>query len=605
MCGIVGYVGKQNVVPLLIEGLRRLQYRGYDSAGIALHHKRKLAVYKGRGRVNDIAESLPGQLSANIGIGHTRWATHGMPNDINAHPHTDESGRIAVVHNGIIEYSTRIRDRLKKQGVKVVSDTDSELLAHLIAKVHAERLDDAVRAVLKSISGAYGIAVIDTRHPEEIVVARHGSPVLLGIGDDGMHIASDSNALVSHTQKVIYLEDGEIASITAGGYSVTTLGAKPINRAPSILDLEDEQLDLGNYEHYMRKEIDEQPECMRRTLRGRIDHSYNSARLDGLRLSHQELLGFNRVKIIGCGSAHIAGMVGARMLEQCTRIPADAEPSTEFHYRNPPVEADTLYLAISQSGETYDTLRAVEEIKRKGGTVRGIVNGVGSSIARACGAGLYLYAGPEISVVSTKTFVSTLLVFALIALHWGRLRDLSAADGKKIITALEGLPDLTEPLIRREAEYRELADTLVKYNSAYFIGRNMAYPIAMEGALKLKEVSYIHAEAYPAAELKHGPLALISQEMPTVAVIPDDQLLERNLASIEEIKARCGPVLAVTQKNIKDLEVEHLLQVPGSHSLLSSIPLLIPLQLISYYAALAKGRNIDQPRNLAKSVTVE
>lgn len=608
MCGIVGYVGRQKVAPILIEGLRRLQYRGYDSAGIAVHCDGQLVVHKGRGTINNIVESLPPQLYGRVGIGHTRWATHGAPNDINAHPHTDAGGRIAVVHNGIIEYASRIRDQLKRQGCKIISETDSELLAHLIARVRAERLEDAVRAVLNSISGAYGIAVIDTEHPEEIVVARQGSPVLLGIGDGDMHIASDAHAVVSHTRRVIHLEDGDIARITADDYSMTSLSAKPVNRAPLTVDLLDNQLDLGNYQHYMLKEIDEQPDSIRRALRGRIDHKVASARLDGLQLTDKELHGFRRVKIIGCGSAYIAGLVGALMIERTARIPADAEPATEFQYRNPLVEPDTLYLAVSQSGETYDTVRAIEEIRRKGGTVRGIVNVVGSSIARSCGAGLYLYSGPEISVVSTKTFVSTLLVLALIALRWGRLRDLSPEEGKRIIAALEALPDLVEPLVARKEEYRQLAEALVKFNSAYFIGRNLAYPVAMEGALKLKEVSYIHAEAYPASELKHGPLALVSPEMPTVALLPDDNLLERNIASLEEIKARKGPIIAVQQTNDKrgkKLRVDRLLQVPGTHEILSPVPLLVPLQLLSYYAALARGCNIDQPRNLAKSVTVE
>ena len=605
MCGIVGYVGRQNVMPILVEGLRRLEYRGYDSAGVAVHRAKKLAVFKACGKVREVVDILPKRISANVGIGHTRWATHGVPNDTNAHPHTDASGRLAVVHNGIIENASALRAELIAKGVEIVSDTDTELLAHLIARVDAERLDDAVRIVLRSIRGAYGIAVIDTRHPDEIVVARNGSPVILGIGGDGMFVASDAAALVRHTQQVVYLEDGEVARLASNGYEVTSLDAAPIARAPTSVAVTDSSYDKAGYNHYMLKEIHEQPECIRRALRGRIDERFHTARLDGLELSAKELLSFRRVKVIGCGSAYISGLIGAKMIETLARISADAEPAAEFRYRNPIIERDTLYFAVSQSGETYDTLAAIEEIKRKGGTVRGVVNVVGSSIARRCGAGLYLHAGPEVAVVSTKTFISTLVMFALIGLYWGRMRDLSPGNGRRLIAGLEALPALVESLLARETDYAQLGTDCSQYENAYFIGRDMGYPLAMEGALKLKEVSYIHAEAYPASELKHGPLALVSPDTPTVALVPNDDLVEQNLASIEQIKAREGPVIAITQSDLAGRGVDHLVRVPETHEVLSPIAMLIPLQLLAYYAGVTRKCDVDQPRNLAKSVTVE
>ncbi len=605
MCGIVGYVGRQEALPILTEGLRRLEYRGYDSAGIALHRAHKLAIFKACGKVREVISTLPKRIRAHTGIGHTRWATHGVPSDVNAHPHCDSEGRIAVVHNGIIENAASLRDQLLAQGVRVVSDTDSELLAHLIARVDADRLDDAVRTVLRSITGTYGIAVLDTAHPEEIVIARNGSPVIVGIGDGETFVASDSAALVRYTQKVVYLEDGEVARLTASGYEVTTLDAAPIARAPDAIEVSDGSYEKAEFDHFMAKEIHEQPECIRRTLRGRLDKRFHSARLDGLNLSANALLGFKRIKVIGCGSAYIAGLLGAKIVERLARIPVDAEAAAEFRYRNPIIEHDTLYLAVSQSGETLDTLVAIDEIQRKGGTVRGIVNVVGSSIARKCAGGIYLHAGPEIAVVSTKTFVATLIAFTLLALYLGRMRDLSPSDGRRLIEALEALPAQVSELLERESDYRRLAARYARYDHAYFIGRNCGYALAMEGALKLKEVSYIHAEAYPASELKHGPIALVTEHTPTVVLIPDDDLAERNLASIEEIKARRGPVLAIIQNPDHAASADDHVTVPAMHELLSPIAMLIPLQFLAYFAAIERNCDVDQPRNLAKSVTVE
>jgi glutamine---fructose-6-phosphate transaminase (isomerizing) len=497
MCGIVGYVGHQDAVPILVEGLHRLEYRGYDSSGIAVHVRKRLAIHKRCGKVREMEATLPERLQGTVGIGHTRWATHGGPSDLNAHPHSDASGRIAVVHNGIIENAHELRGRLEEQGVEFVSETDTEVLAHLIARVDTESLEDAVRIALRAVTGTYGIAVLDARHPGLMVVARNGSPVILGVGDREMFVASDAAALVRHTQQAIYLDDGEIAVVEARGYRVTTLDAAPATKQTTQLELVDAQLGKGDYSHYMLKEIHEQPETVRQCLRGRLDRRYATARLDGLSLSARELHAFRRIRILGCGSACISGLLGARLIERLSRIPCDAESAAEFRYRNPVIEEDTLYLAVSQSGETFDTLAVVEEIQRKGGMVAGIVNVVGSAIARACGRGVYLHAGPEIAVVSTKTFTSTLVAFSLLALHLGRMRDLSAAQGTRLIEALDQLPAQIEIQLKDDAAIARLAHKYAHFQHAYFVGRNEGHPLALEGALKLKEVSYLHAEAYP------------------------------------------------------------------------------------------------------------
>jgi glutamine---fructose-6-phosphate transaminase (isomerizing) len=605
MCGIVGYVGHQDAVPILVEGLHRLEYRGYDSSGVAVHVRKRLAIHKRCGKVREMEASLPERMQGTVGIGHTRWATHGGPSDVNAHPHTDSSGRVAVVHNGIIENAHELRRRLEEQGVEFVSETDTEVLAHLIARVETESLEDAVRVALRAVTGTYGIAVLDVRHPGLMVVARNGSPVILGVGDKEMFVASDAAALVRHTQQAIYLDDGEIAVVEARGYRVTTLDAVPATKQPTQLELVDAQLGKGDYSHYMLKEIHEQPEIVRQCLRGRLDRRYATARLDGLSLSARELHAFRRIRILGCGSACISGLLGARLIERLSRIPCDAESAAEFRYRNPVIEDDTLYLAVSQSGETFDTLAVVEEIQRKGGMVAGIVNVVGSAIARACGRGVYLHAGPEIAVVSTKTFTSTLVAFSLLALHLGRMRDLSAAQGSRLIEALDQLPAQIEIQLKDDAPIARLARKYAQFQHAYFVGRNEGYPLALEGALKLKEVSYLHAEAYPASELKHGPLALVSPETFSVVVLPSDELFEKNAGTIQEIRARRGPVLAIAHTEDIPAPVDDVIVVPKTHEALDPILMLMPLQLFAYHVAKERGCDIDQPRNLAKSVTVE
>jgi glucosamine--fructose-6-phosphate aminotransferase (isomerizing) len=605
MCGIIGYIGKRDAAPILIEGLHRLEYRGYDSAGVAVARAGALRVLKCKGKVRDLACLMPERFKGAPGIAHTRWATHGEPSDRNAHPHCDGAERIAVVHNGIIENAAALRARLVADGVVFRSDTDTEVLAHLIAAMPEGPLEEAVRAALRLVVGTYGLAVLDAARPETIVVARNGSPVVLGIGEREMFVASDPAALVRHTKSAVHLDDGEIAVVRADGFATSTLAGGATAKTPAEIVWTSEAYDKDGFSHYMRKEIAEQPEAVRRTLSGRLDERFQTAHLGGIELAARELLEVRRVKIIGCGSAYLSGILGAHLIEGLARLPAQAEPASEFRYRNPVIEQDTLYIAVSQSGETFDTLAAVQEIKRKGGRVIGIVNVVGSTIARECGRGVYLHAGPEICVVSTKTFTSTAVAFALLATHIGRIRDLSPARGSRLIAALSALPEAIESIIAREAEVAALAERLAGCEHAYFVGRAAGHAVALEGALKLKEVSYLHAEAYPASELKHGPLALVSPETPTVVVLPRDELFAKNVSTIEEIRARGGPVLAVTHRGGPAVPIDGAFAVPQSEPELDPILLTVPLQLLAYHVALARGRDIDQPRNLAKSVTVE
>lgn len=610
MCGITGYTGQQNSVPVLMEGLKRLEYRGYDSAGIAVQGKSSLSLAKRSGKINRLESALPKRLKGNTGIGHTRWATHGEPNDENAHPHASNDGRFAIVHNGIIENATPLRTRLQAHGIEFHSETDSEVLVHLIASIEADSLLERVRLALGEIEGTYGLAVIDAEAPGQIVAARNGSPVVLGIGDKEMMVASDVAAFVRHTQQVIYLDDGDIAEVSASGYRVIDLHASTTHKQPVAIDWAADTYDKGDYSHFTLKEIYEQPESIARTLKGRLDHRFQTAHLGGLNLEPREFLAFRRIRILGCGSAFIAGFIGARSIEQLARIPVDAEAASEFRYRNPVIESDTLYIAVSQSGETYDTLAAIQEIKRKGGRVLGVVNVVGSSIARACDGGIYLHAGPEIAVVATKTFISTIIALVLLGLHLGRMKDMSVADGRALIEALDALPGLVSQVLQQEDAIKVVAKQYSQIENAYFVGRNLGYGVAMESALKLKEISYIHAEAYAASELKHGPLALISPTTPTVFILPDDELFEKNLSTIEEIRARKGPLLVITNATDEKLiRVQALandyIQMPAISPALSPIMMLIPLQLLAYHIALIRDCDVDQPRNLAKSVTVE
>jgi glucosamine--fructose-6-phosphate aminotransferase (isomerizing) len=617
VCGIVAHVGSRDCVPILLEGLAQLEYRGYDSAGLAVVNRSGgLRVHKAKTRVAGLGSSLPARFKGGPGIGHTRWATHGEPNDINAHPHV--VGPVAVVHNGIVENADELRAKLIAEGAEFVSETDSEVLAHLIARAgdylsgatgpvsgSGGSPEEAVRQALSSVVGTYGIAVLDARYPDRIVAARNGSPVVLGIGNKEMFVASDVAALVRYTRQVVHLDDGEVATVRADGFHTATLDARTTTHEPSLIEADLRAYSADGYTHFMRKEIHEQPRTVERALRGRLEERFHTAHLGGLNIDAREARAIRRVKILGCGSAYYAAQVGAQLIEELARIPADAEAASEFRYRNPVVEADTLYIAVSQSGETHDTLAAVRELKRKGGRVIGVVNAVGSAIARECDGGVYLHAGPEISVTSTKTFTATCVVFSLLALHLGRIHDLSPADGARVIAGLHALPGQVTQILAQEERIAALAKDFAGYQGMFFIGRVRGWPIAREGAQKLKEVSYRHAEAYPASELKHGPLALVGPDLPTVAVVPGDELRDKNISTLGEIKARRGRILAVGHGTLDPRLADDMVEVPKNEPELDPILLSVPLQLLAYHAAVTLGNDVDKPRNLAKSVTVE
>jgi glucosamine--fructose-6-phosphate aminotransferase (isomerizing) len=604
MCGIVGYIGSQDAVPILMEGLSRLEYRGYDSAGIAIVSPRGSQVFRRVGRVRELEASLPRRLTGKLGIGHTRWATHGPVTQANAHPQVSEDGRISVVHNGIIDNATELREELLAKGEKFSSETDTEVVAHLIANAGAGSLEDAVMDALGQITGTYAFAVTDQLHPDRIVVARNGSPLILGVGHREMFIASDLSALVRHTTSVVHLDDGELATVTAAGFRTFSREEEDTAKMPVSIDLAADDVELADYQHFMRKEILEQPGSVERMLRGRLDDRFGTARLDGLNLGPRELRSFRRVKILGCGSAYYVGQIGAQLIEELARMPADAEAASEFRYRNPVIEPDTLYVAVSQSGETADTAFAVREVKRKGGQVVGLVNVVGSTIARECDGGIYLHAGPEIAVASTKALTHMAVGFAMLALVLGRVRDLSITDGQRIVAGLKALPAQIEEVLATEPRIAEIAAELAAARSLFFIGRVRAFPVAREGAQKFKEVTYRHAEAYQASELKHGPLALIDEELPTVAIVPDDELTDRNLGAIEQIRARNGRLVMITHPDVPESNGQRI-TVPKNERELDPVLLVIPIQLMAYHAARFLGRDIDKPRNLAKSVTVE
>jgi glucosamine--fructose-6-phosphate aminotransferase (isomerizing) len=608
MCGIVGYVGQREATPILLEGLRRLEYRGYDSAGLAVAHRGRLRVTKAAVRVAGLRDLVGAPSPATSGIAHTRWATHGEPTDANAHPHTDASGRIAVVHNGIIENAERLRAELTGQGVTFASDTDTEALAHLIAgalAAGAGSLEDAVRAALQRVEGTYGLVVLDARRPGELVAARNGSPLVIGIGEGETLVASDVAALVRHTQRVAYLEDGELAVLSAADFRTSTREARPIDRQTTTVDVTAEDYELGDWPDFMHKEMHEQPAAVSRALMGRLDDQFATARLGGIEVTARDVHAIRRVKFLGCGSAYYAAQLGAGLMEELARLPADAEPASEFRYRNPVIDPDTLFIAVSQSGETLDTLGAVAELQRKGGRLMGVVNVVGSAIARACGNGIFLHAGPEVAVASTKAVTNMAVSFAMLGLLFGRVRDLSFADGQRIVEGLRALPDQIAEVLAAEAEIAEVAKQYSGAQHMFFTGRVRGWPVAREGAQKLKEISYLHAEAYQASELKHGPLALIDAGMPTVAVIPGDELVAKNIGTVEEIKARGGPVVAVTSADLPSGLADAVIRVPRTEPELNPILLTIPLQLFAYHIAMTLGRDIDKPRNLAKSVTVE
>jgi glucosamine--fructose-6-phosphate aminotransferase (isomerizing) len=608
MCGIVGYVGPRRATPLLIDGLKRLEYRGYDSAGVAVVANGSLVVQKAAGKIATLESQLRGDvLAATTGIGHTRWATHGAPTTRNAHPHTDCGGTVAVVHNGIIENSSALRTMLSERGHRFVSETDTEVIAHLIEQFYTDSLEDAVAQALRELEGAYGIAVISSREPETIVAARKGSPLLVGLGRGENFVASDPSAVLAHTRSVIYLDEGSMAVVRPDGYHLKDQHAVPMTKEVSKIDWDLATIERGGFQHFMLKEICEQPESVRNTLRGRLLEEEGTARLQGLNLKDEDLARINRVVITACGTSWHAGLVGEYMLEEVARLPVETEYASEFRYRNPIVDERTLVIVISQSGETADTLAALREAKRRGARTLGIVNTVGSTIAREVDGGLYLHAGPEIGVASTKAFTSQIAALALFTLRLGRLRSLSILQGREIVRALARLPEQIAQVLEKRDEVEQLAERYVRATNVLYLGRGFNFPVALEGALKLKEISYIHAEGYPAAEMKHGPIALIDELMPVVFIAPRDGVHAKIVSNIEEVRARGGQVIAVVTEGDTTVAplVDHVIAIPETMDMLTPVLTSIPLQLLAYYVAVRRGCNVDQPRNLAKSVTVE
>jgi glucosamine--fructose-6-phosphate aminotransferase (isomerizing) len=609
VCGIVGYIGSREAAPILVEGLSRLEYRGYDSAGVAIQNGMGLKIRKRSGRVEELARHIDANpVHGHMGIAHTRWATHGPPTTANAHPHLDCTGEIAVVHNGIIENADTLRKLLRQRGHTFLTPTDTEVIAHLIEESEGEALEDRVRNALRHVEGTYGIAVISGEFRDRIVVARRGSPVLLGIGENGeTFVASDPAAVVEHTRSVVYLEDGDVAVLTPEGYRVLDHDGADQARPTDDIDWDIESIELGGYAHFMQKEIFEQPESLRNTLRGRLVFEEGDARLGGLRMSDDEIRALDRVLILGCGTSWHSGLVGRHLIETLAGLPVQVEYASEFRYQSRLPLDKTLVVAISQSGETADTLEAIKVARLRGARVIGVVNAVGSTIARESQGGIYLHAGPEIGVASTKAFTSQLAALLMLGLHLGRRRGLSLEKGKEVVHALAKIPSLIETTLRTDDDMARIAVTFVEAQNALYLGRGVSFPVALEGALKLKEVSYAHAEGYPAAELKHGPIALIDEEMPVVVVAPSDHIFSKVVSNVQEVRARGGRILVITTEGNRDLAAvaDHEVVVPETHELLSPLLTVIPLQLLAYHMAVLRGCDVDRPRNLAKSVTVE
>ena len=614
MCGIVGFTSRnKSAVGPLVNGLRRLEYRGYDSAGVALESADGIKIYKQTGKVakldNLLSRALPeGERGKyTIGIAHTRWATHGLPTVANAHPHVADGGSLALVHNGIIENYAALRAGLEKRGVKFLSQTDTEVVAHLVAAFDKGDFLAAAAEALKRVEGTYGIAAISAKHPGEMVVARRGSPLVVGVGEDDIVVASDVSAIVAYTRQVIYLKDGDIARITPKGVDIHTLDNTPVTREVQEVDWDIGAIEKGGYEHFMLKEIFEQPDALANTIRGRLDPAGGTAFLSGLSLSPRELAAVRRVVIVGCGTSLHAGMVGKYLFEKLADIPTAPEQAAEFRYSNPIVGPNDWVMALSQSGETADTLAAVRESIRKGALVSGLCNVVGSTIAREAGRGVYLHAGPEISVASTKAFTAQVTALLMTALKLGRTRRLSFEDGDRLVKEISRLPELVKKVLEGNESIAKVAEKYAKADDMFFIGRGMLHPVALEGALKIKEVAYLHAEGYQAAELKHGPIALLSEKTPVVALLADIPGKEKTLGNVQECRARLAPVIGVVTEGDEAAAaaVTDALTIPKSCAELSPIVTVVALQLFAYHVARLRGCEIDQPRNLAKSVTVE
>jgi glucosamine--fructose-6-phosphate aminotransferase (isomerizing) len=614
MCGIVGYVGRREAEPILVEGLRRLEYRGYDSAGVATVTGRTLHLRKRAGRVADLADTLSRQPAAGChGIAHTRWATHGPANDANAHPHVAGSGpeTVAVVHNGVIENYSALKRQLQAEGVEFRSDTDTEVIAHLIARHFDGDLVEAVRAVLPMLKGTYGLAAVSPQNPDLIVCARLGSPLVLGVGIGEHFVASDPVALVGRTNQVVYLQDHQMALISTDEWRLYDRDRERVRGSVESIGSDAAESDKATFEHYMLKEIYEQPEALENALRGRLSEADATAHFGGLNLDPQQLRAAERIILTGCGTSYHAALVGEYLIEEFARIPVEVEYASEYRYRNPPVDRNTVVIAVTQSGETADTLAALRESKRKGHPTLAICNVVGSAIAREADGGVYLHAGQEVGVASTKAFTSQVTVLTLLALFFGRMRHLSALQGAKIVEDLKALPDAMRAALRCHDTVRRIAERYHTANNFLYMGRQYLYPLALEGALKLKEISYIHAEGYPAAEMKHGPIALVDEHTPSVFLAPPGPVFEKVMSNLEEVKARKGPVIAVTSAAESEAaeyvaeRADEVIYVPDVPDYLQPIVAAVPLQLLAYHIALLRGCDVDKPRNLAKSVTVE
>ena len=614
MCGIVGFTGRNiSAVGPLVNGLRRLEYRGYDSAGVALEDGDGLRVFKCTGKVSGLEKLLGEELPEaersryTVGIAHTRWATHGLPTTANAHPHVADGGGLALVHNGIIENYAALRAGLERRGVSFVSQTDTEVLAHLIAQYDRGDLLSATTQALRQVEGTYGIAVISRHHPGQMVVARKGSPLVIGVAENATVVASDVSAIVSHTRQVIYLKDGDVATVSPDGVSIYSLDNVPVSREVKEIEFDVGAVEKGGFEHFMLKEIHEQPEALRNTIRGRLDRTDGTAILSGLNLPPRELAAIRRLVIIGCGTSLHAGMVGKYLFESLADLPTSPEQAAEFRYSNPIIGPDDWVIALSQSGETADTLAAVRESIRKGALVSGLCNVVGSTIAREAGRGVYLHAGPEVSVASTKAFTAQVTALLMMALKLGRTRRLSREDGLRLVAEIERIPELVAAVVERSDEIARVAEKYAHANDMFFIGRGILYPTALEGALKIKEVAYVHAEGYQAAELKHGPIALLCPETPVVALLADIPGKEKTAGNVQECRARRAPVVGlVTEGDVEAARlVDDAIVLPRTGASLAPIVSVVALQLFAYHVARLRGCEIDQPRNLAKSVTVE
>ncbi len=607
MCGIIGYVGRRQALPILVEALHRLEYRGYDSAGVALASSSGVDVTKSAGRISALEQLLNVNSTETTGIGHTRWATHGAPTDVNAHPHMDGARRIAVIHNGIIENYRALRTYLERKSVVFQSETDTEVLAQLIGRLYDGDLEKAVREALHEVSGTYGIAVVCADEPEVSVAARQGSPLIIGVGQDEHILASDAAAILPHTTQVVYLGDGQMARITPNDLRLTTLDAIPVAKEVEEIEWSLEQIELAGYEHFMLKEICEQPDALENCLRGRADLREGVVHLGGLVDSARELVRAKRIILTGCGTAWHAALVGEYLFEELARIPTETEYSSEFRYRNPIIDDGTVVIAVSQSGETADTLAAFTEAKQRGALTLGVVNVVGSTLARGTDAGVYLHVGPEIGVASTKAFTGQVTVLALMACFLGRRKHLSPTAASQFITGLAKIPAQIKEVLERADEAKKVARRYAECENWLYLGRGYNYPVALEGALKLKEISYVHAEGLPAAEMKHGPIALITKGMPVVVIATEGTQYEKIISNISEVRARGGSVIAIATEGDRGIAklAEHVLYVPDTLEPLQPLLTVIPLQLIAYHAAVLRGCNVDKPRNLAKSVTVE